>query len=132
MNRSAFSPLLVWKLILPIVLFAIGLSFLFNPWEISRAPRIRALSQRIDTIHLERDDHTVVFLGNSLLRRSLPANEKEMGDALSREHVRYSHSLNSITVYYLTLKGGSARDIRYFAERVIVLKPTVMVLQVDI
>ncbi len=125
------SPLLVWKLLLVVAIIVISLSFAFEPETIITDRRYRALIQRIETIRIEREAFTVVFLGNSLLLRALPESPKTIEDALMGEFTGHGNNPATITVHKIILDGGSSQEIQRIAEKIMSLHPTAIVLQVD-
>ncbi len=128
--KNAPSPLLVWKLLVVVLLIALAAMLFVDPKKAEVTRRKKAVSSKLDGIHFQPEELSILFFGNSLLRQSL-TGESELARAFN-DHYRRSHqSHKPVRVVNLTFGGASPQYLRTVADQIIALRPTAIVIQID-
>jgi hypothetical protein len=126
------SPLFVWKLVMIAVVLAVALFVYLDPMIVRNYRINYILSRKLDSIRFAEGETGIVFLGNSLLRKALPASEAQIASLISKQ-LRNSHNNpGPVTVVSLMTGHESSQNLQSIAGKLIELRPAMIVIQTEL
>jgi hypothetical protein len=123
------SPLVVWKMLLIVIVFAtIAMLVADDPMKTVVRRSDGVLAQRISQLHFADDETGIIFFGNSLLNQALPVRNETLTWLINNEFRKYGHPGKYVPVE-ITTGGVNAWRLQALGNQLIDAKPSVIVIQ---